>query len=1261
MTMLQLSSPELLALLAGTGAEQLLRRVVSADPSAVELLRLSVHRQNLDDLVAELQAGTVFQAALAAGVHDILDQFYEAIGNTEAELLDDPTLVPQQIRHRLRAFATVLPLLDALVGDVLRRQLCGGQLLSLLHRQSQSGDATIATAFTALLLRVHQPFFAHLIRWMAYSELDAGTDSVDFFVRRVSSCAPEQRALGRPWRHEGVDVSDASEQPRAIVIASNVIGGVPRRAGAEPVEPQLQVLASSPPAASHMHGSAHHQSAVATDADSARLLDRHLREYEWTKGYTIAYDAVPSAYFPDELAETVLAIGKAVLVLKHHSSGVDGGAASASAVRHTGTGARGAEHTGAVEPMDSLGDGHTSRSNDAGSMVFTREDSLALAHLLHSLRSAPQFSLLVTQTVIHKVRDAVYERLWKLLIHDALVIQHVSSVRSYLLLGRGDFYQAFLEHSKRFMNSTAATSPGVVAALRSGPWEAAAAQVGLRSEAHALSSSHSGVGALDGAGVGGAADPAFDRLSLSLGHRAVRFECTPARTASDGGASVGGIEDFARDANGSVLGNSRAAQQAQVAPLLSASNVFKFWKPCVAPGSDRLLKLQRVPAKLLLLGTAGVMTVSASTTAPSVPAGGTAAGAASASHIADKLCLAVPTALPPPGLLLPHPSGAVWMFQPMPVTKGFLLRLSISIPVPDAGAQSQQGGAAAPGSETMSFAVVLHRDHALALGASSSPATSPSGQGAGGGFGSIQNSIAIHVLCKRLSSAATSETPSPMSPHAEPSYRVVAAVYGPPGRSPSSPSPASLSSTSDRVLLASGAIMETQLPSEQSMSYHYPGPTASAMGLKRLNLSIEYVAPGSASNASGSSSAMHSPSDAAAAVLQRAAGSGKGRLRVCMLDASAIARAAADRSRRSSTATNRSTVGDTATGAAAGAVTAPIIDAAFTMEEVINFAGTHGPGRGRAWVGLTAESARLPAASTQTSRPAAAPAATVSQMVWLDGLDFVSYSDADEGYAGLCPSYAVPWPAQLLLHHGAMAVYEDVFKLGFKAKAVALGLQHVWRTLMDANISNRANGGSGSNVAASIASGGVSAQSSGIAGKRTAAQLERAGWKLAMHDLLRPVWLLRAKMQFVVDALLYHLQVDVIESAHADFELAASEARDYGALQAAHDAFLRRLLEGSFLQQSSLAACIQRLLNHAERLVALVSSHSKDLSMIVSSTFAAAGSAPAGSAVLSELSEAFASDVRYLEMAASDRTSLHGADATSFLMRLDFNGFFSQT
>jgi hypothetical protein len=125
------------------------------------------------------------------------------------------------------------------------------------------------------------------------------------------------------------------------------------------------------------------------------------------------------------------------------------------------------------------------------SIGFLLEDSLAISALLESIRSSSNFSLVAAECIVNRIQEFVYNRLWRVIVQDSQILNHVSAVRSFLLLGRGDFFQAFLELSRKTVVTTPATSPSVLSILRTGPWEGAAALVNLRSEDFTLPQSKS--------------------------------------------------------------------------------------------------------------------------------------------------------------------------------------------------------------------------------------------------------------------------------------------------------------------------------------------------------------------------------------------------------------------------------------------------------------------------------------------------------------------------------------------------------------------------------------------------------------------------------------------------------------------------------------------------------------------------------------------------------------------------------------------------
>jgi hypothetical protein len=939
---------------------------------------------------------------------------------------------------------------------------------------------------------------------------------------------------------------------------------------------------------------------------------------------------------------------------------------------------------------------------------FTEADALAVSRLVAAVRAAPEFNVLAFESMVDRVRALVYQRLWRLLVRDAGALIHARALRDYLLLGRGDLFQAFLEQAAPMMVAVAATSPHAVHQLAAGPWDAAAAAARLKSE-WSMPGSDSTVGDSD------AADPCFGLLQLSILHRALRFDAPPPvrlGTAADfdgdgcaddddGERSVrsavssisGGIPSplasllrgrrgAARGA-GSVTGGARPSTAASPGPgHLPLS--CRAWTPATAAPAEAVSRMPRVAAALTLVCAAAPVEYGLLPAAPlpAAVASPATAGASGPEALITKLLLSAPPPLPPSPLL---PSGAtlsdqrsvgaVWFTQPVVVSRGFLMRASLDLCVP----LREDGEEAAPAGTTTSCAFVIQRERALAAGRHSGEGRLVRMGGVpSAGYDGIRNSLVVHLLCKRLpgTTAGRQQSPATFSPGAASSpgaagadsvaassatYRIVVAVYGPP------------SARGERALLGSAVLLEHTLPRAATMQRATLGAAspASLVAAYRLHIAVEYVPPGAPS---------------------LPAGSRGGRLRVCALDVSAAlagsgppdADADAVHRRRTSVASTRSamssaagtaTAGGAGAGAGAGGTsTRTIVEAAITLEEQLNFTGWHGPGAGRAWLGFTAD--------------AAGPVA-----VALEHADAVSYADADDGYGGLQLDYAVPWPLHLVFTAGALTVYQDMFRLLLRVRAVSMALQDAWRFLM-AEYSHGAaaaaaaagagtaaasagwvagGGGAGGAARAPAAAGPVvvagalaasgpsapaaaaSAQVSGAGGKRSAdpAAHRRLRARIAIHKLLQPVWLLRARMAYVVDGVQAYLQLDVVQSGFSALCAAVASAHDFAALKAAHHAFLAHLSSAGFIGQPSVAAMIARVLGHCERFIGLLAAHRADLAGLLR---------PDGSrGALEAVDAGFAADLRLLAGGAGAATATaDGVGLGSLLARLNFNGYFGE-
>jgi hypothetical protein len=1196
----------------------------SARPAALpglsdDLLRLAYDHADLEAATDALTASpSGYRAALGVGLHDLLGRFQARLLDVEAQLAEDPGLTVTHVQYALRDAASSLAAVSRAVAHVQAHNLRGGALLNHLFQASLSGDAATADAFRRLLHAVQQPWFAQLTHWLAYGEVDDSARG-DFLV--------VPRTLGG-GSHDAPPPPPSSSTSLAGAVAVLPCAGAPQSGRA-----------------------------------AAAALRPLLAEHEWSDGYVIDASLVPDAYVSAASAGDILAIGKAVRLLRHHADGYDGDDVSGS----SGSAGAGEEGAAAVAPgggsraaasasplaasrgsrvRDSREDGAAvapgggggeAPASTGGPTRITREDSLATSRLLATLRNAPAFSSLAFDVVISRVRSVVYARLWRLLLDeggggaaDGGLLTHTRALQDYLLMGRGDLFQAFLELGGPAMAATPAHAPQALQQLTRGAWTAAV-QAATPTD---VAPTHAG-----GGSGGGDHDSSHGQLhqsnssAASVGGGSTAYRPLGASglwgsggsATGDGGAAAatgGGRTNAVGDPCLNRCSLTLLHRGVKWEGEAGAGALARGWHPTAPGGYATADAVARVPKVGVALVTRGAAAATAAATS----------GGAGRRHGLPLTPLADPS---------PQPSaGAAWLSQPVNVSAGCLLRVGARLSWGSHAslAASDAACTATKFAETASFALVLQRTGPLTLGypaAAAAAADSSAGAPATGsgvptaGFAGVPSSLVVHVIAKRLPATGAASPPPQHGRLRDGVYvgpvrcRIVVAVYGPPGRrkAPSAGGDAAGTESPDgRPLLASGAVLEQWLPvadddhgddgglrrQQQPRRLHHP-----------LQLAVEYLPP----------SAVPQDDDGTAPLTSR--------LRVAVLDASG----------------NNSSDD--------GAPTRHVIDAQLLPLEVqlataAGSAAPGHPGRGRLWVGCTAEAA---AAAAPAAGATATGGSSVPPAVSLAALDAVGYSEDDDGWGSLALAYAVPWPLHVVLHSGSLALYADVFRFLRRARSLSLGLQDVWRSLQSAYSAtpDAADGIIGATAASAAATtrGGVSAQLSGAGGKRAAdpaVHARRQAREAAFGGpRLRPVWLLRARMALVVDALLYHLHVDVVSAAQARWEEAAAGSADYASLAAAHGALLASLASGSFLAHGSVLAVVLRLLAHVERFVRLVGARAGAGDLL-----ALADAPPGGDRdVVAELAAAFDTDARLLQAAL---TAAGGQlDAGSLLTRLAFN------
>uniref|UniRef100_A0A8C4QIT6 Gamma-tubulin complex component n=1 Tax=Eptatretus burgeri TaxID=7764 RepID=A0A8C4QIT6_EPTBU len=160
--------------------------------------------------------------------------------------------------------------------------------------------------------------------------------------------------------------------------------------------------------------------------------------------FTICPLMLPS-YIPVRLAENILFIGQSIQMF-------DGDA-----------GARSTPHWG--ESMQKFNN-KTGPCCRSGWDQRAREDLFALQ--LHQLKECQEFIFADLENVVDKIRNAVAEHLWKLVVEEADLLGQLKVMKDFFLLGRGELFQAFIDTAQQSLKhlSTAVTAHDVKIAFQ---------------------------------------------------------------------------------------------------------------------------------------------------------------------------------------------------------------------------------------------------------------------------------------------------------------------------------------------------------------------------------------------------------------------------------------------------------------------------------------------------------------------------------------------------------------------------------------------------------------------------------------------------------------------------------------------------------------------------------------------------------------------------------------------------------------------------
>lgn len=353
---------------------------------------------------APASGGSLYRMALAAGVSEVLATYESAILRLEQDILRGVTpALPAALESALSGFALVLPALHVTLRPVIERpDLKGAPLLHHLHAAAlAAGAPQLEAALRSLRARCYRAMYQQLLAWTVHGVLV--DPHGEFWVRPVEGAGGDG----------GVYLGDFDE--------SGAAKATPAKGGALLGWPTADAYGLDDSIVDgDTAGVDGGRSCFGSDDDAIRRRDGGSPsgnapgddggEREWHRGFQVSLEALPPGV---ELpaAEAVLFAGRAVRVLTRPRGEFAGGSLLPDVVASRAT-----EALRGLARVEGEG-------NDG------------------------EFDRLAFESTVEGIRAPVAARLGELVVRDAKLAKHLEALRSYHLLGRGDFFQSFFEEA----------------------------------------------------------------------------------------------------------------------------------------------------------------------------------------------------------------------------------------------------------------------------------------------------------------------------------------------------------------------------------------------------------------------------------------------------------------------------------------------------------------------------------------------------------------------------------------------------------------------------------------------------------------------------------------------------------------------------------------------------------------------------------------------------------------------------------------------
>lgn len=136
-----------------------------------------------------------------------------------------------------------------------------------------------------------------------------------------------------------------------------------------------------------------------------------------THQFRIAPALLPS-YIPARVADKVLFTGEAIQIFHKRSQEL--------------------HHTSPLTPLSQA-------------TADLKADQYKFGTYFLQLQQKPSFQLRELETVVEDIRESAGQHLWRLVVEECHLVDHLQTIKSFFLLGRGELYQAFVDLSSPFM------------------------------------------------------------------------------------------------------------------------------------------------------------------------------------------------------------------------------------------------------------------------------------------------------------------------------------------------------------------------------------------------------------------------------------------------------------------------------------------------------------------------------------------------------------------------------------------------------------------------------------------------------------------------------------------------------------------------------------------------------------------------------------------------------------------------------------------